>query len=75
MNYLEISKETKENLDNRINIITAHIIHVFQKQKRTLSFEEIYGDGSLFHPFNKNGAKMVYDSLCEAIERSKHEKK
>jgi hypothetical protein len=67
MNYQELSEDTKNNLDKETIRIFDYLEGVFKKQDRFLSFEEVYGDGTIFRPYNKEGARVVYNCLLETL--------
>jgi len=69
--FLELrlkNSEFKKDLDLRIKKMVKYITDILEKQGRILRFSDIYGDGSLYYPFSKKGAAMVYRSVLEVLQ-------
>ena len=51
--------------DLRLKQIYDYIVNVFVKQERIIPFIDLYGDGTMFLPFSKQGAEMFYDTIVK----------
>jgi len=40
-----------------------HIAAVTSKQGRLIDFNDIYGDGTIYHPLTKKAVKIMYDTI------------
>ena len=50
-----------------IKRITGYLMNVFIKQEKIVPFNALYGDGTIYRPFNRQGAEMIYNTLIETI--------
>jgi len=44
-------------------------VDVFVKQERIIPFTDLYGDGTMFLPFSRIGAEMVYNVIIEVYKK------
>ena len=58
-----------DEIENAIGKTYDYFFQVFKTQKRIVEFDLMYGDGTIFKPLTKVGAKLVYDELAEATRK------
>jgi len=56
---------SKSELDGAIEHSSEYINNVFNKQGRVISFDLIYGDGSIHKLLGHDRAKELYDKLAK----------
>lgn len=59
----------KNEIENAISKTYDYFFQVFKMQKRIVEFDLMYGDGTIFKPLTKAGAKLVYDELADATRK------
>lgn len=45
-----------------------HIAQVTIKQCRLIDFNDIYGDGTIFHPLTKRTVRILYETIDEVFK-------
>jgi hypothetical protein len=63
------TEKLNEISDSRLKQIYNYIVDVFVKQERIIPFTDLYGDGTMFLPFSRIGAEMVYNVIIEVYKK------
>lgn len=63
---------SKSELDGAIEHSSEYINNVFSCQKRVISFELIYGDGTIHKLLGHDRTKELYDKLAIEWQKIKH---
>lgn len=64
---------SKSELDGAIEHSSEYINNVFNKQGRIVSFELIYGDGSIHKLLGYDRTYDLYEKLCIEFEKLRNE--
>ena len=65
--------KTDKELTDDLKRIYDYVTNVFVKQDRVLKFDELWGDGTIWKPLNKFGAKRFYNTILESWQEWKRD--
>lgn len=58
----------EQRLEGLLNESYDYIQRVFERQKRVIPFDLIYGDGTIHKPLSRETVKVIYDEMVAYLE-------